>query len=86
MRSIAFHAHAFDEFIDWQTTDKKLFNRLSRLLKEIRRTPFEGTGKPEPLRHEYAGYWSRRLDREHRIIYSVTNEQIYVLSCKGHYD
>lgn len=86
MRSLAFYSQAFDEFIEWQTEDKKLFKRLIRLLKEIRRTPFEGIGKPEPLKHEYVGYWSRRIDQKHRIIYSVTDEQIFILSCKGHYD
>ncbi|MBC3786506.1 Txe/YoeB family addiction module toxin [Spirosoma utsteinense] len=85
MHRLTFENEAFDEFTEWATHDKKLFIRIVKLLAEIRRTPFDGTGKPEALKHDYKGCWSRRIDQEHRLIYKVTDETILVLSCRDHY-
>ncbi len=85
MRLIVFHTTAFEEFIEWSKRDKKLFQKIVRLIKEVQRHPFEGTGKPEPLKHDYAGYWSRRINREHRLVYKVTDSQVIIASCKYHY-
>ncbi len=85
MRSVQFSSIAFEQFTDWAATDKKLFQRLVRLLDEVCRTPFAGIGKPEPLKGNLAGSWSRRLTDEHRLIYQVTNELIIVVSCRDHY-
>ncbi len=85
MRKILFEHEAFDEFIGWATEDKKLFGRIVKLLTETCRTPFEGTGKPELLKHEYKGCVSRRINQEHRLIYRVTDELIIVLACRDHY-
>jgi toxin YoeB len=82
---IVFHSDAFEEFIEWSQQDKKLFNRIVRLIKECQRQPFEGIGKPEPLKYEYTGYWSRRINQEHRLVYKVTDTQIIIASCKFHY-
>lgn len=85
MRRLTFENEAFDEFTEWATVNKKMFDRIVRLLIEVQRTPFSGTGKPEPLKHEFKGYWSRRIDQEHRLVYQVTNDSIVVLSCRDHY-
>lgn len=85
MRQLTFDNEAFDEFTEWATVNKKLFDRIVKLLIEIQRTPFTGTGKPEPLKYEFKGYWSRRIDQEHRLIYKVSDEAILVLSCRDYY-
>ena len=85
MREIVFHPDAFEDFLAWSKEDRKLFDRLVRLLRETQRHPFEGTGKPEPLRYELAGYWSRRINDEHRLIYKATDTQLIIASCKYHY-
>lgn len=76
---------ALDDLRYWLKTDKRLAERVLALLEEIRRTPFEGTGKPEPLRFQLAGCWSRRIDREHRLVYQVEETEIIVLACRFHY-
>ena len=86
MRLIAFHRTAFDDYSEWAKTDKKLFERIRRMIIETSKTPFEGIGKPEPLKHELKGYWSRRLTDEHRLVYKVTDAQIIIISCKYHYE
>jgi toxin YoeB len=86
MRTIAFHQSAFDQYNEWALKDKKTFERLRRLIKETARTPFAGIGKPEPLRRELAGYWSRRITDEHRLVYKVTDNQLIIASCKYHYE
>ncbi len=82
---IAFYAKALDDFYEWETTDKKIFKRIKELIKDITRNPFEGIGKPEPLKHELSGYWSRRINDEHRLVYKISNNTLYILSCKEHY-
>jgi len=86
MRIVAFHQSAFEQYNEWATTDKKMFERLRRLIAETARTPFTGVGKPEPLKRDLKGYWSRRITEEHRPVYKVTDEQIIIVSCKYHYE
>ncbi len=76
---------ALDDLRYWLKTDKRQAERIVALFEEIRRTPFEGTGKPEPLRFQLAGCWSRRIDREHRLVYQVEEKEIIVIACRYHY-
>ncbi len=85
MRRVIFEAHAFEDFTAWASEDKKIFVRIVDLLRDVQRTPFNGLGKPEPLRHELQGYWSRRINDEHRLVYKVTADAIIVIGCKYHY-
>jgi toxin YoeB len=85
MRDISFTPNAFEQYNQWAILDKKLFLRLERLIKESAKTPFEGTGKPEPLKNELKGYWSRRITDEHRLVYRVNDEIIKIVQCKYHY-
>ncbi|MBE0637094.1 MAG: Txe/YoeB family addiction module toxin [Bacteroidales bacterium] len=77
-----FVEESWEDYLYWQTTDKK----INELLKDISRHPFTGLGKPEPLRHKYKGFWSRRIDGEHRLIYQVKNDEILIAKCRFHYD
>jgi toxin YoeB len=86
MKNIQFQENAYEEFVDWATTDKEIFLKIDKLLKDISRDPFKGLGKPEPLKYKYQGFWSRRITQEHRIIYRMVNDNIIVISLKGHYD
>ena len=69
----------------WQKTDKKVLKRINLLIKDIKRQPYTGLGDPEPLKHNWSGYWSRRIDREHRLVYKVTDESVIVIQCRYHY-
>lgn len=81
-----FQQDAFDQFFDWSLVNRMIFKKIYELLKDIKRNPFEGKGKPEPLKHHLSGYWSRRIDQEHRLIYRIgENGDIIIISCKGHY-
>lgn len=84
-RSLVLAAEALDDLRFWVETDPRKANRILRLLEEVCRTPFSGTGKPEPLKHVGAGVWSRRIDQEHRLVYSVDATAIRVLQCRYHY-
>ena len=77
---------AWEEYLQWQLNDRKLLKKINDLLKDIERNGNEGLGKPEPLRHELEGLWSRRISPEHRLIYKFDEENIYILKCKTHYD
>lgn len=77
---------AWEEYIAWQMQDKKTLKRINLLLKDVERHPFEGIGKPEPLRGELSGFWSRRIDEKNRLLYRVSRDSLESLSCKGHYD
>lgn len=77
---------SWEDYLYWQRTDKKKLKKINELLKDIARNPFAGIGKPEPLRHNYTGYWSRRIYGEHRLIYEFSNNEIFVLKCRYHYD
>lgn len=77
---------AWEEYIAWQMQDKKTLKRINLLLKDVERHPFEGIGKPEPLRGELSGFWSRRIDEKNRLLYRVSRDSLEILSCKGYYD
>ena len=77
---------AWEEYVAWQMQDKKTLKRINLLLKDVERHPFEGLGKPEPLRGELSGFWSRRIDEKNRLLYRVSRDSLEILSCKGHYD
>ncbi len=83
---ITFSKNAWEDYTSWFTEDKKMLKKINDLIKEIQRTPFEGRGKPEPLKYELSGYWSRRIDREHRLVYQVSGNEILIYSCRYHYD
>jgi toxin YoeB len=86
MRKIIFDPDAFGDFTTWTEIDKKVFKRLYKLIIEVTRDPFKGTGKPEPLKGNYKGCWSRRITDEHRLIYRVSQDNIEIISCRGHYE
>jgi len=83
--NLLFTDEAWEDYTYWQQYDKKLLKKINNLLKEIKRTPYQGTGKPEPLKHELQGAWSRRINQEHRLVYEVFDEQINILACRFHY-
>jgi len=81
-----FSDESWQDYLYWQETDKKILKRINELLKDTARTPFAGIGKPEPLKHKYKGFWSRRITDEHRLIYQVKDDQVFILKCRFHYD
>ena len=82
---IIFSSQGWEDYLHWQQTDRKLLKRVNELIKEISRTPFEGTGKPEPLRHALTGYWSRRINDEHRLVYKVEDNGVVIAQARYHY-
>lgn len=82
---IKFSDQAWDDYLFWQQADKTVIKRINALLEDIQRTPFEGLGKPEPLRHNLSGFWSRRIDEQHRIVYAIEDGSILVAQCRYHY-
>jgi len=82
--SVCFTPLAWEEYCGWQR-DKKVLARINALIKTIQRTPFEGEGKPEPLKHNLTGYWSRRIDHEHRLVYKVEDARLLIVQCRYHY-
>ena len=82
---LIFSSHAWKDYQYWQTTDKTLLKRINRLITDIQRNPYEGTGKPEPLKHKLAGYWSRRINTEHRILYRVDEDSLHIVQLRYHY-
>ena len=83
---IYFTQDAWEDYLYWQQADKKKLQRINELLRDIARDPFHGIGKPEPLKFKYAGFWSRRIDDEHRLIYQVKGNEILIAKCRFHYD
>lgn len=83
---ISFVDESWEDYLYWQSVDKKMLKRINLLIKDITRTPFDGIGKPEPLKHQYAGLWSRRINSEHRVIYRVLDDEIWIVKCRYHYD
>jgi toxin YoeB len=77
---------SWEDYLYWQKTDKKMLARINELIKDISRTPYKGLGKPEPLKYKYKGFWSRRIDGEHRLIYQVKDDEIRIVKCRFHYD
>ncbi|HEY9613272.1 Txe/YoeB family addiction module toxin [Allocoleopsis sp.] len=86
MKNITFAPEAFEQFNDWAAQDKKIHRKIITLINDILRQPFTGLGKPEPLKHELSGYWSRRITDEHRLVYGVSETEVIILSCRFHYD
>ncbi len=84
-RRIVFESSAFADFNAWARSDKKVYRKIVELIKDIERSPFSRLGKPEPLKHELSGFWSRRIDREHRLVYQASDREIIVIACKYHY-
>ena len=82
---LIFAQKAWEDYLYWQKTDKKLLNRVNDLIKDIKRNPFDGIGKPEPLKHALCGYWSRRINDEHRIVYKIHQDSLLVAQLRYHY-
>lgn len=83
---ILWNERAWEEYLDWQTKDKRALKRINMLIKDIQRSSSEGIGKPEPLKNDLSGWWSRRIDDVNRIVYKEENGAIVIASCKGHYE
>jgi toxin YoeB len=83
---ISWAEDAWQDYLYWQKHDKAILNRINLIVKDIKRYPFEGIGNPEPLKHNWSGYWSRRINREHRIVYKITSDkQLVIAQCRYHY-
>lgn len=83
---VSFTENGWEDYLYWQQIDKKMVKKINSLIKDIKRTPFTGIGKPEGLKHDLAGFWSRRMDLEHRLVYEVKTNEITIISCRFHYD
>ncbi|SEM58712.1 toxin YoeB [Butyrivibrio sp. ob235] len=83
---LQWHDEAWEDYLYWQTQDKKTLKRVNALIKDTQRSPYEGIGKPEPLKNELSGWWSRRIDEKNRIVYKEENGNIIIAACKGHYE
>ena len=83
---LIFTDESWEDYLYWQKTDKKITRKINELIKDIYRSPLSGIGKPEPLKYKYQGYWSRRIDHEHRLIYRVVKDEIWIAKCRHHYD
>ena len=82
---ILFAENAWEDYLYWQQNDKKILKRINLLIGDIQREPFKGIGKPEPLKFNWSGYWSRRIDKEHRLVYKVQDDTISIAQCRYHY-
>ncbi|MEY4474309.1 MAG: hypothetical protein RL248_76 [Pseudomonadota bacterium] len=82
---IVFSSQSWEDYLYWQQTDKKILKRVNELIKDIQRTPFEGKGKPEPLKYNLSGFWSRRITEEHRLVYEVAGGGVLIAACRYHY-
>ena len=83
---IVFSKNAWEDYTSWPTEDKKTLKKINSLIKDIERTPYEGIGKPEPLKFDLAGFWSRRIDQTHRLVYKIEGNDLQIFACKYHYD
>jgi toxin YoeB len=83
---LVFQTLAWEQYIYWQGADKKMLKRINELIRDTLRDPFKGIGKPEPLKGNYAGCWSRRINDEHRLVYAVRDKRLHILQCRFHYD
>jgi toxin YoeB len=83
---IVFSKNSWEDYLSWQTEDKKMLKKINELIKDIQKTPYTGIGKPEPLKFDLTGLWSRRIDREHRLVYQVIRDELLIYSCRYHYD
>jgi len=82
---LIWHDAAWEEYLYWQTQDKKTLKRVNLLIKDIERNPFDGLGKPEPLKENLSGFWSRRIDEKNRLVYRIVGENCQIAQCRGHY-
>lgn len=82
---LIFSENAWDDYLYWQRIDKKVLKRINQLISDIQRSAFEGVGKPEPLKHALSGYWSRRIDSEHRIVYRTDDDAVFIAQLRYHY-
>lgn len=83
--TLIFSENAWDDYLYWQKADRKVLKRINQLISDIQRSPFEGIGKPEPLKHALSGYWSRRIDSEHRIVYRTDDDAVFIAQLRYHY-
>ncbi|PHS34585.1 MAG: Txe/YoeB family addiction module toxin [Sulfurovum sp.] len=83
--NLTFSDEAWSDYLSWQKEDKKILKRINTLIKDIKREPFNGLGDPEPLKHNWSGYWSRRITKEHRLVYKVIDNAVLIAQCKYHY-
>lgn len=84
--TLVWSSGAWDDYVGWQSQDRRMVKRINALIKDIERGGYEGIGKPEPLKHALAGYWSRRIDDEHRLVYRIVGEEIRIAACRYHYE
>ena len=84
--NLEFESRAFEDLTWWIKNDRRTALKIMKLIENVQKTPFKGLGKPEPLKHQLKGLWSRRIDREHRLVYEVSDERIRILACRFHYD
>lgn len=82
---VIFSEHAWEDYLYWQRTNRRILERINALIREIQRVPFDGIGKPEPLKHGLAGYWSRRINDEHRMVYKVEADSLSIAQLRYHY-
>ena len=85
-RAVAFDPNGWEDYVYWQTQDRKTLKRINVLILDAMRSPFSGIGKPEPLRENLTGFWSRRIDDQHRLVYAVEHENLAIVACRYHYD
>ena len=85
MRHISFHADAWQDYLYWYQTSKSTFKKINELIRDTQRNPFTGLGKPEGLKYDFQGCWSRRITREHRLVYRIESDTLFILSCRYHY-
>ena len=83
---ITFSQNSWEDYLSWQSEDKKILKKINALIKDIQRSPYDGIGNPEPLKFDLSGLWSRRIDREHGLVYQVIKRELYIYSCRYHYD
>ena len=83
---VVFSARAWDDYLWWQQQDRKMVRRINQLIRDVLRNGNEGIGKPEPLKHGFQGYWSRRINDEHRLVYKVVDDEVRVAACRYHYE
>ena len=83
--NLSWTLQSWEDYLYWQSTDKKILKRINTLIKDIQRHPFDGIGDPEPLKHNLSGYWSRRINKEHRIVYKSTDDSLTIVQCRYHY-
>jgi toxin YoeB len=86
MTRIVFSKNAWEDYTSWLAEDKKILKKINELIRDIQRNPHSGIGKPEPLKYDLSGLWSRRIDREHRLVYQVLNKEVLIYSCRYHYE